>query len=149
MHAFHNKQKSETKDQILVIILGLISLSCLAHQQKHQHRNSLVVQRLGFSASTAVAWVACIQSLVGELRYCKSCGVAETKQTNKEQQQETTSCGFTLWRRGAPPRNGHCKCFTTISFSQTFFLAYKEVYQKFSHNSVEWLYSLGQQDQTS
>ena len=89
MHAFHNKQTSETKDQIsLVNILGLISLSCLAHQQKHQHRNSLVVQRLGFSASTAVAWVACVQSLVGELRYCKSCGMAETKQTKNSNQKQ-------------------------------------------------------------
>ena len=86
MHAFHNKQTSETKDQIsLVIIIGLISPSCLAHQQKYQHRNSLVVLWLRLSTYTAVAWVAWVQSLVGELRYCKSYGMAKTKQTNEKQ----------------------------------------------------------------
>ena len=53
---------------------------------------------------------------------------------NKTNKWKTIYCGFTLWRIGAPPRNGYCKCFSTTSISQTFFLAYKEVYQKFSHN---------------
>ena len=38
--------------------------------------NSLTVQWLGFGAFTAVAWV---QSLVGELRYCKPQGMAKKK----------------------------------------------------------------------
>ena len=59
MHAFHSKQTSETKDQISLW--------------------------LRLSTYTAVAWVAWVQSLVGELRYCKSYGMAKTKQTNEKQ----------------------------------------------------------------